>query len=910
MNSKVRLIITLLLLTQLCKGQLPKVKVSDWFCCDLHSTFTKLEEKYGVKFEYDEERLSKMEYTDHVMNKPFDVFLTQLCKNYKLKYYMKNDSVITIVDRWLEVEEEELVTKKTYKGASTKKDFTITGRIKDIESRESLPFVSVVVKGTNIGTTSNVDGYFTLLDVPSDTACIIFSYIGYFQKELYLTPETDIENLIVDLKSEILDIEEVTVTGERQDILQISGTQAGIIKMSPIKLAGLPNLGEKDILRSFQLMPGISAANENSSGLYIRGGTPDQVLVQYDGFTVYNVEHLFGFFSAFNSNAIKDVNLYKGGFDAKYGGRLAGVVEITGKEGNQKEFNACADMSLMSMNGFFEFPIGEDISVILSGRRSWKSPIYEKIFDQFTDDNSMGPGSGGPPGGGGPGGGMGGPIGATTEQETQSYFYDMNAKVTYRPNDKNMVALSFYSGKDNLDNSISPEASGFGGGLNFGLETTDLTNWGNTCFSLRYSGQLTKRLFVNTIASYSNYFSYRERSSDGSFILDDSETEITRGVIEDNNLEDFTGKVDVEYKLFENHQLETGVQVIQNDIDYTYVQNDTTTVIDRSTAGQTYSTYLQDVVSFFGDKFVLTPGVRANYFTPTAKKYYEPRVNSIINITDNFRLKASWGKYYQFAKRVIREDVTQGSRDFWVLSDNENLPVSSSLQYILGATYETNGYVFDVEGFYKDLSNITEYSLRIDAGRPGPDGGESDYSENFFTGIGMSRGVDLLAQKKAGDFTGWAGYTWSQVIHKIDDFGDYWFYASHDVTHELKLVANYKWRIFDFGATWIYATGRPYTAPEGYYELNLLDGSTRGYTNVSVKNGNRLPAYHRLDLSATMNFILGKHSPASLGFSLFNVYNRSNVWYNEFEVVDNVAVEIPVYYLGITPNVNFTIKLK
>lgn len=908
MNITVRLSLILLFFSQVVMAQLPDIKVNGWFCCDLDAAFTAIAEENDLKLEYDKERFSKIEYTDHIMNKPFDLFLEQLCKKHKLKYFINKDSVLYIVDRWVDAGQETLSTTKTYFGPPIKKNFTITGRVKDQETRESLPFVSVVVKGTTIGTTTNVDGYYTLLDVPSDTVTIIYSYLGYYPLNIFLNPETEVENLVVDLKQESVDIQEVTVTGERQDILQVSGNQAGIIKMSPIKLKSLPNLGEKDILRSFQLMPGVSAANENSSGLYIRGGTPDQVLVLYDGSTVYNVEHLFGFFSAFNSNAIKDVQLYKGGFDAKYGGRLAGVVEITGKEGNQKEFNAHADISLMSVNCFVEFPIGEEISVVMAGRRSWQSPVYSKIFSNLTDDNSYkeeqedddDDDSDSPP------------MDMDTDQDTKSYFYDLNTKITYRPNKDKLVALSFYNGKDDLDNSMDPSGSGMGG--DFSMESTDLTNWGNTCVSLRYSDQVTDRFYINGLVSYSNYFSYRERSSEQEFVTSESSSSSTSGVVEDNDLDDFTAKMDFEYKLSENQHLEAGVQVIHNDIDYTYKQNDTTTLIDRSTSGQTYTVYLQDVLSFFSDKLVFTPGIRTNYFTPTGKLYYDPRFNSLLRVTDKFRIKASAGKYSQFAKRVTREDITSGSRDFWVLSDDDKLPVSSSIQYVLGGTFETNSMVIDIEGFYKELSNVTEYSLRVsDYSSAGPGGGSSttsDYSESFYTGIGKAKGVDILAQKKMGDFTGWVGYTWSQVVTKIDAFGDYWYYASNDVTHEFKIVASYKWRMFDIGATWIYATGRPYTYPEGFYKLTLLDGTTEQYINASVKNGSRLPNYHRLDLSATMNFILGRSAPASLGVSLFNTYNRANVWYMEYAVVDNAIAEIPVYYLGITPNVNLTINLK
>ena len=231
-------------------------------------------------------------------------------------------------------------------------------------------------------------------------------------------------------------------------------------------------------------------------------------------------------------------------------------------------------------------------------------------------------------------------------------------------------------------------------------------------------------------------------------------------------------------------------------------------------------------------------------------------------------------------------------------------PVSSSIQYVAGLSYETPNYLFDVEAFYKDLDNVTEFSLRIEQDR-----GSINYTENFFTGTGIAKGVEFLAQKKYGQFTGWISYTLSRTTSNIEAFGDYDFYAAQDVTHEYKQVLTYKWRNWDFGATWIYATGRPYTAAEGGYSLTLLDGTTADYVNVSAKNGARFPDYHRLDVAATYNFRAGDRSTGSLGLSLFNAYNRGNVWYYEYEIVDNEVLETPVYLLGITPKLTFTLNL-
>lgn len=899
MTKKTSIILAFLVFTKLASSQnidLHEIKLNDLLCCNLHAALSEISQKYPISIVYDEEQFEKIEFSSYPMNKPLDVFLDQICKANKLKYFFEDTNTIRVVDKWYDSSSETLNQSTRYLGKPVRTNISLTGKVIDQETRESLPYVAIMVKGTNNGTLSNVDGYFTLLKVSSDTSTISVSYLGYDKKEIYLNPESQLEDLLIEMQSNVINLQEVNVTAEKQDILQVSDVQAGIIKMVPKKLSTLPNLGEKDILRSFQLMPGISAANENSSGLYVRGGTPDQVLVLYDGFTVYNVEHMFGFFSAFNSNAIKDVQLYKGGFDTKYGGRLASVLEITGKDGNQKTFNGAFDLSMMSVNSFIEFPIKDNITATFAFRRSWASPIYNKIFDQFSTENS----SSDEPSGRG--------FGPSENQQTVSYFYDLNGKVTWRAGENDILAFSVYSGKDNLDNSLTTSAPpGFGGdNFQLDLESVDITYWGNTGSSIKWSHKVSDKFYINTLLGFSNYFSVRERSTAGFFARGgEGPNSISRGVNEDNNLLDYTAKADFEYELGKNNHLEFGFQGVYNDIDYTYLQNDTVSVIDRSTQGEVLSTYLQDNISLLQGKLSLTPGLRLNYFSETQQFYYEPRFNFMYKLNEKFRLKGSLGQYYQFAKRVIREDITSGSRDFWVLSDNDKLPVSSSLQYILGFSFETPKFVFDVEAYYKNMKNITEYSLRIQTDRNGV-----DYSENFYTGTGFAEGIDFLLQKKSGKLTGWVGYTLGRAINHIDAFGDYDFYASNDVTHEFKIVGSYQFKDWVFASTWIYTTGRPYTAPEGGYQLTLLDGTVVDYVNVSVKNGNRLPSYHRLDLSATYNFKIGQSAPASIGVSLFNAYNRKNVWYNEYEIIDNSVIETPVYFLGLTPNINLTIKLK
>jgi ferric enterobactin receptor len=857
-----------------------------------------LEKKYSFKLLYDKEALKDYPVTYWFANETISAGLKVILKKLPFKYYADENGFINIVSKTAKV---ETAVDRQYKGKAEKTDFTLTGRVVDFTSNENLPFASVFIKNTKIGSQTNVDGYFTLQKVPSDTVTLEISYVGYRSRLFHLNPKIDINDLKIEIEPAFGVLEEVSVEAKKTEVLKANEV-VGMIKMTPRNIAKLPNVGERDPFRAFQLMPGVSASNESSSGLYVRGGTPDQTLVLYDGFTVYHVDHLFGFFSAFNYNAIKDIQLYKGGFDAKFGGRISAVAEITGKDGNKKEFNTGADISLLSTNGYIETPLSSKLTFLVAARRSYKGPLYNKLFKTFTSSTQT---QNAQQGGGFPGGGRFGTIAQT--QTASSYFYDLNSKLTYTPTKKDIISLSLYNGTDNLDNSGGSNVGSFGG-RNIGLNTsnTDLSNWGNLGGSVKWSRRWSDRFYSNSLICYSNYYSKRDNSRTISTTRDGVDRTNKLGQIEDNNLNDFTAKTDFEWKASAKNQVDFGLQYTKNIIKYTYSQNDTITVLDRNDKGSTSTFYVQDNIKLLDGKLHLKPGIRTTYFDVTKKNYVEPRFSFNWNITKQFKLKGAAGVYYQFVKQINREDISNGNRNFWVLSNDNSLPVTKSNHLILGGSYEISNYLFDVEFYQKNSTNITEYTLRFvpQIGR----GLSAD--ETFFNGSEIIKGVDILIQKKFGDFNGWIGYTLAEAKRNIAAFSDKPYYSDQDVRHQFKIIGSYKYKKWDFAATWIYSSGRPYTSILGAYQLTLLDGTVKDFTNPSDKNANRFPAYHRMDVSATYNF----SSTVNVGFSIFNLYNRTNTWYKKFQVItedDVSALQITnVNYLGITPNVIFSWKLK
>jgi hypothetical protein len=790
---------------------------------------------------------------------------------------------------------EELVVSKsaklkppTYKGPPKNFNFTLSGKIVDENSSEALPFATITLKGKPIGTTTNADGIFTLVKVPTDTTTLIINYLGYKKTEYKLSPLQTKSNLIIEIEPSSNILDEITVTVEQEELMS-ANENLSVIKMSPSKLSQLPNIGEKDIMRSFQLMPGVSASNESSSGLYVRGGTPDQNLVLYDGFTVYQVDHLYGFYSAFNSNAIKDVQLYKGGYESKFGGRLSSVVEITGKDGNQKNVNVGGDISLLSVNAFAEIPIGKKITFLAAGRRSYQGPIYNLIFKEFNTQKSQANSRG------------------NLTNTVKSYFYDLNSKLTFRPTDKDIISLSVYNGTDKLDNSrIFSRPGASGSTSSFSGQIIDLTKYGNLGGSLKWSRKWNNKIYGNTLISYSNFYSNRELSNQITRVVAGADQTFKFGTIENNDLKDYSFKSDYTIDILKNNQLGVGIFATYFDIAYNYSQNDTSTILSRHNYGGLTGAYLQDKIKFADNKLIFIPGIRASYYNVTGQNYYEPRISATYNVTRRMSLKASTGRYYQFANQVTREDLLNGNKTFWVLSDGKNVPVGQALHYIAGLSYDMHDYLFSVEGWYKDLSGLTQHSLRFNTNPR-----QSNYSENFYQGIGYSQGLEFLIQKKHGQFTGWISYTMSKTRSKFDIYSPNYYAADQDVPNEAKIVGIYKYKRFVFSATVIYASGRPYTAPSGAYNLTLLDGTSQNYYTVSTKNSLRLPDYNRMDIAAT--YLFRSESGAeigSLGVSVFNVYNRKNVWYNQYQIVDQQIIQTNIRYLGITPNLTLSLKLR
>ncbi len=768
----------------------------------------------------------------------------------------------------------------------------VTGTVVDSLSYEVLPNVSITLGESSFGALTDAFGRFALVGLPAGPIQLTIEHLSYRTLVLELA-EVPTDPLRVMLAPDAIVLAGIRVRA--QTPVMDAGRGIGQVTISPEQIQVLPSLGEPDVFRSLQLLPGVSGTNDATSGLFVRGGTPDENLVLLDGMTVYHVDHFFGVFSAFNADAIKDVELYKSAYPARYGGRTSSVVNMIGRAGDPQAFRMSAGANLLSGRTAVEIPLGDAAALVASARRSYtdviQSGLFNSLFNTLTDADEAADTQQ-------PAGFGGRRRRFQVQEATPSfYFYDVNSKLTWNATSRDVVAMSLYSGADNLDQSSAGQAIQFGGNAFNTPSREEITDWGNRGLSGRWFRQWGGRFSSDAQVAASEYFSdgTRQITSD----------QFANGFLEENRVQDLSLRLDNSWRAARSSTVDFGALLTQSDVRYGFEQLQGDSVRGSlALAGDALQTsgYVQHVwTGPAGLK--LTTGARGTHSDATRRSYLEPRASLELPLGSNLKAKGAWGRYNQFIKRVENEDILEGSRDFWVLADSVLSPTSAEHR-LLGVSYETRSFLFDLEGYHKSLDGVTQFSTRS---RRGP--GQA-FIDLFFSGTGVAKGVELLVQKKAGPLTGWVSYSLSRVEYDLDDFnrGEP-FAASHDQTHELKTVGVYQVGPWTFSGTWVYGSGRPFTAPESEYGVELLDGTSFGYIHVGGKNAERLPAYHRMDLGATRRFESDRFF-YELNVSAFNAYGRNNVWYRKFDLSDSAVVVTDVTTLPFTPSIGFRMGIK
>lgn len=734
--------------------------------------------------------------------------------------------------------------------------YTISGYIKDASSGESLLGASITIKELNKGVQSNEYGFYSIT-IPQGSYTIIASYLG-FNTRVDTIRLTKNYRYNVNLSSKAIQSAEVTISSKRADE-NVKSTQMSIQTLEMEKVKTLPViLGEVDILKTLQLLPGIQSAGEGNSGFYVRGGGPDQNLVLLDEAVVYNTGHLFGFFSVFNSDAINNTSIIKGGIPAEYGGRLSSVVNVNMKEGNNQKFHATGGVGLISSRLTLEGPIQKNkSSFMVAGRRTY----IDVLTKPFAGDNDRLRNSG-------------------------YYFYDLNMKLNYQFSDKDRVFLSGYFGKDVFTFQ----------GDRFGIRFP----WGNSTATLRWNHLFNDKLFVNTTAIFSDYV-FRLGASQSNF-----DFELFSGV------RDYTAKVDFDFFPNVRNQMKFGAL-------YTFHRFTPTTA--TGTIGEVSISpekinrqYANEAALYFSNDFDITEKLRLNaglryslfqqvgpydryvgngngqiidtisYSTQENIKFYnglEPRLSLRYTLTKTSSLKAS----YTITNQYIHLASLSGSTlptDLWIPSSSLVRPQRCT-QYAIGyfKNFKDDVYETSIELYYKDLTNQVEF-------KENSTGELSPNIENDLTfGVGRSYGAEFFIKKAQGKFNGWIGYTLSYAERTFPELqGGRTFYARYDRRHDGSIVLSYnhtkKWT---FGAVFVYGSGSAFNLPT---HLVFFSGTQGLYFENDYRNKYRLIPYHRLDLSATYTQKKTDKFESVWNFSIYNVYNRLNQYIIYLDIQGNV----------------------
>jgi hypothetical protein len=720
----------------------------------------------------------------------------------------------------------------------------IAGYVLDQESKEPLIGANVVLVGTELGAATNKFGYFVIPNLRNKTYDVRASFIGYQELNQQISVSTNqFVSVTFELKPKPILFDEVKVTAdyEREEERKLSTLSVPIIRLKSI-----PAIGESDLLRSLQLLPGVQSANELSSGLYIRGGSPDQNLILLDGITVYNPSHFFGFFSTFNNDAIKDVKLIKGGYPAEYGGRLSAVLDITNKDGNREKFSSEGAVSLISSKLLIEGPIDKG-SYMISGRRTY--------FDLII------------------------PL-AGVDDIPDYYFYDFNAKLNLDRFKKDKIHLSTYFGRDILDYSQKEN----------GVLTSEIgIGWGNRVLSGNWVHLFSPNLFSNVLVAWSDFKSEVDVDASGFPVLFE------------NKIQDFSIKSDLEWFGKTNHIYKFGLWFTKYKFMSSIKIGDNTGFQNKIINQPVYSAvYLQDEWRP-NPLWEITSGLRLNYFTSGNRFHLEPRIQIRRQLNDDFALIGAFGNYTQYTTVVVNDLASFA--DLWYPVD-ETINALKSNQYILGFDYDiSQSSSLKVELYYKPMYNIVEFKPRQDTDR-------EKLNEIFYIGSGLARGFEIFLQKSFGRLNGWLGYTFSKTDRTFDELNNgNSFPAKWDFTHDLTATGTYKFNDrWEVGSTFVFRSGQTYTVPTSQYRLGPplfpID-----YIRAGEKNSARLEPYHRMDLSLIYKFQkLG--GDWKLALNIYNLYNHRNVWFRNYEFDDpGLPPDITdIRLLPILPTIELSFK--
>ncbi len=832
--------------------------------------------QFNIKVAFDAQKLETFIVNEKVEGKTIDEFLHNLLSDFGLDFQYKHGTYL-------------IVNKDPQSGDAVSDNYQIIGSVSDKETGEQLPQATIKIPDQDYNIAASANGSFFLKNKSSKPVHLSISYIGYYPIDTVIKFKHPSEECEFKLNKKLQTIDTVIVKVPKIDMIDYRNDGDFAITINPSKLNDLPILTETDIFKSLQLLPGISYS-ENSSQLSIRGGSSDQNLVLYDGQTLYSLSHYYGMFSSLNPNIIKDIQVYRGGYDSRYGERISGIIDITSKSGNQLKPSIYGDINLLSGSLTAEVPLNKKLTVIMSGRRSY-SDLYStefasNLFEKNTNPVIKDPNS------------------IVSQSTPTFYFYDYNTKLSYRINNKENLSLSLYGGKDYYNNNYSVNSDSLGATIH------DRNSWTNYGISAAWLKQWNGPFFTNIQIGTSGY----SNSYNNTVLLEDSTRSKPTNIYlpnkknyfntnSQNELSDFFISLRNTWYVNNTNQLNFGLLTRRNSV-YYHKDADKVYVYDNTNQKSwIYSTYIQDRMLLF-DHLTLKPGLRLSLYDGNKNWYFEPRFAADYRFSDRFSVRFATGHFCQFINQVIVQQDMGYTKNFWVLADDSLHPVVTSNHFIVGSTYEKGNILIDAEAYYKSYSGIQEYlyvsQFLRDSNFPNyfphwpstgsqvpPPPAESSKDavtdmttatstttattstppSYYINGKGRSYGIDLSIRYRYKIFTSWISYSLSKSVHQFPALlHNKEFPAPTDQRHQLSwanMLSLNKWNI---GTTTLFSTGRPYI--DFTNETNPIP-TTRVYK--------RLPNYFRSDLSANYNFTFLK-TKLKVGATIINVFNTRNYY--------------------------------
>lgn len=720
---------------------------------------------------------------------------------------------------------------------------TVSGFITDASGAE--PLISASVSAGTKGAISNNFGFYSLT-LPLGEVVLEYGYVGYTTQCVPLSLQRDTTINIRLISNN--ELSGVTVVAKKET--GISSTNMGVIDIPIAQILVTPSvLGEADVLKTVQLLPGVQSGTNGFTGLFVRGGGPDENLLMLDGVAMYNADHLLGLFSVFMTESVKKVTLYKSSFPARYGGRISSVLDIRTNDGNADQTHGSIGVSLLSSNFHLEGPVWKGkTSYSVSARLMhtlFAQPILSKL--DMTDKYNY-------------------------------WFYDLNAKVTHRISDIDRIYLNVYNGLDHLlyDGVTSNETT-----------DTDII-WGNTLASLRWNHVFGGKLFSNTTIAYNRYkmdthsvSSWEESSTDSGLLNQYTEVDYNSGIHDINLMTDF------DYSASPGNMMRFGAGFIHHSFNpetigaTQRIDENGTVIVDTtitqsgntSLRGLEWSVYAEDDIAF-GEHFSINPGLHFNVFQAQNKSYFsvQPRLSARYGMNNGLAFKAGYSRMTQNIHLLSSTQITLPI-DLWVPVTDQIKPVMSD-QYSIGAYYDgLEGWELSLEGYYKSMDNVLEYRDGVVIL-----GNTSDWQDKVVMGEGRAYGLELFVQKTTGKTTGWLSYTLAKTERRFEDgaiSGGQWFPYKYDRRHQLHLVVNHKFSSrVDMSGTWSFATGGVLTLPIRETVIVSPDGEEVHQTELITGRGNyRLPPSHRLNIG--VNFRKQKkHGERVWTISVYNLYNQ------------------------------------